>query len=501
MRLRGRIAAALVAFSGVELAVGHNGVTVAHSPPGDGPGPCPSDAPLQMFLLPDPILGGPIAPGASTAEAPGAASMLTRIATNALLARPEFGGYVYVGSDPGMHFVDPQTPCHAMTTAYTGGAPFSVSLERTWWPAFAHVGLTDSFGAPLLLADGDAYVFGSEAGAHFHPLWLTRRAGQYDLGLRITSTFFSPTDEFSLRFVSATACVDAVPLDLSSVFNADVVDSDETDAPLAFDGNGHYWLLAGLHGAGDGLPVSGRLDVFQLGGPAGAGLLGDAANCLFDDGVRSSVATIDLSAQSLAGPYESLELLIGASGVFSSSDRLTLTLGYASGTAQTVQVRRAAAQPRFFPLLDWHVPASPPTLSVGPSGDAVGGGFVRSNGVGVDTTVAPVNSFYLQRVTFPVDATRELRTISVADYVGAGRVGLFAITAMRGREVCVTPGDANCDGGIDFFDIDPFLLALFDPAAYASAWPQCDIASADVNRDAGVDFFDIDPFIAALFGL
>ncbi len=60
------------------------------------------------------------------------------------------------------------------------------------------------------------------------------------------------------------------------------------------------------------------------------------------------------------------------------------------------------------------------------------------------------------------------------------------------------PGDANCDGSVDFFDIDPFLLALFDPSAYAAAHPGCD--NGDVNRDGNVDFFDIDPFLACLFG-
>ncbi len=64
----------------------------------------------------------------------------------------------------------------------------------------------------------------------------------------------------------------------------------------------------------------------------------------------------------------------------------------------------------------------------------------------------------------------------------------------------ITPGDTNCDGNIDFFDIDPFLLALFDPAGYATAFPNCDISSADANSDNSIDFFDIDPFIALLFG-
>jgi hypothetical protein len=60
-------------------------------------------------------------------------------------------------------------------------------------------------------------------------------------------------------------------------------------------------------------------------------------------------------------------------------------------------------------------------------------------------------------------------------------------------------GDLNCDGLINFFDVDPFLLALLDPAAYPATYPACNYANADCNRDGGVNFFDIDPFLACLF--
>ena len=66
-------------------------------------------------------------------------------------------------------------------------------------------------------------------------------------------------------------------------------------------------------------------------------------------------------------------------------------------------------------------------------------------------------------------------------------------------ETPFTPGDVNCDGNVDFFDIDAFLLALFDPAGYASTYPACSLASADINSDGNVDFFDIDPFVLCLF--
>ncbi|MGE0478890.1 MAG: immunoglobulin domain-containing protein [Phycisphaerae bacterium] len=57
-------------------------------------------------------------------------------------------------------------------------------------------------------------------------------------------------------------------------------------------------------------------------------------------------------------------------------------------------------------------------------------------------------------------------------------------------------GDCNCDGSIDNFDIDAFLVALLDPAGYATLYPGCDRNLADVNIDGAVDNFDIDPFVA-----
>jgi hypothetical protein len=60
--------------------------------------------------------------------------------------------------------------------------------------------------------------------------------------------------------------------------------------------------------------------------------------------------------------------------------------------------------------------------------------------------------------------------------------------------------DVNCDRVVDFFDIDPFLLALFDAPAYAAQYPYCDMLTvADTDGNGSVDFFDIDPFLECLF--
>ena len=60
------------------------------------------------------------------------------------------------------------------------------------------------------------------------------------------------------------------------------------------------------------------------------------------------------------------------------------------------------------------------------------------------------------------------------------------------------PGDVNCDGAVNTFDIDPFVLALTDPLGYAEQFPACSVLLADINGDGYVNTFDIDPFVSCL---
>lgn len=75
---------------------------------------------------------------------------------------------------------------------------------------------------------------------------------------------------------------------------------------------------------------------------------------------------------------------------------------------------------------------------------------------------------------------------------GYGVINVFAASQMLW-------GDVNCDGGIDAFDIEPFLLALFEAEEYTNQYPDCDINLADVNGDGVMDAFDIEPFLNRLF--
>jgi hypothetical protein len=61
-------------------------------------------------------------------------------------------------------------------------------------------------------------------------------------------------------------------------------------------------------------------------------------------------------------------------------------------------------------------------------------------------------------------------------------------------------GDLNCDGVVSFADINPFVLALTNPAAYAAQFPSCNIMNGDINGDGSVGFGDINPFVNLLTG-
>ncbi len=55
-------------------------------------------------------------------------------------------------------------------------------------------------------------------------------------------------------------------------------------------------------------------------------------------------------------------------------------------------------------------------------------------------------------------------------------------------------GDLNCDGYVDFGDIEPFRLALEDPNAYWESYPECDRWLADINYDERIDEDDVPLF-------
>jgi hypothetical protein len=62
-------------------------------------------------------------------------------------------------------------------------------------------------------------------------------------------------------------------------------------------------------------------------------------------------------------------------------------------------------------------------------------------------------------------------------------------------------GDANCDGQIDFGDIDCFVAAILGEDAWleCTGGADCDyLGATDIDQDGAVSFDDIDPFVECL---
>jgi hypothetical protein len=87
--------------------------------------------------------------------------------------------------------------------------------------------------------------------------------------------------------------------------------------------------------------------------------------------------------------------------------------------------------------------------------------------------------------------------IAGGQFTSAGGQSSFGVA----RLMCTYDlGDLSCDGAVDVFDIDPFVLALTSPEVYAAQWADCDYMLADANGDGAVNAFDIDPFVLLLTG-
>lgn len=97
-----------------------------------------------------------------------------------------------------------------------------------------------------------------------------------------------------------------------------------------------------------------------------------------------------------------------------------------------------------------------------------------------------------------VDALKRSRSDAWTIWGGGSTWGL-RVASVEPLPTAVR-GDLNCDGTLDFFDVDPFLLALFDSVGYAAAFPDCELMNGDMDESGAVDFLDIDLFVSCLLG-
>ncbi|MCK4341268.1 MAG: hypothetical protein KAY37_06035, partial [Phycisphaerae bacterium] len=86
------------------------------------------------------------------------------------------------------------------------------------------------------------------------------------------------------------------------------------------------------------------------------------------------------------------------------------------------------------------------------------------------------------------------------DFVAVAGGGHHSL-GLKSPAVC--PGDSNCDGVVNWRDIDFFDAAMNDNVAaweamFLPGTPSCPFENNDVNADGTVNWRDIDPFVALM---
>jgi hypothetical protein len=92
-------------------------------------------------------------------------------------------------------------------------------------------------------------------------------------------------------------------------------------------------------------------------------------------------------------------------------------------------------------------------------------------------------------------------TVASADARYDGFAVADVAVSIADNDSATRRGDSNCDGVVNFDDIDCFVGALISPAAWldCGGGAGCDYVFAnDINADTLVNFDDIDPFVACL---
>jgi hypothetical protein len=63
---------------------------------------------------------------------------------------------------------------------------------------------------------------------------------------------------------------------------------------------------------------------------------------------------------------------------------------------------------------------------------------------------------------------------------------------------CICRGDLNCDGLVNFGDINPFVQILSEFAVWQQTHPDCPWQNGDIDGNGAIGFEDINPFVGLM---
>ncbi len=414
------------------------------------------------------------------------------------------GGRLYYMSASGVNVATLSNPtAPALLGSWSAGLSFPTELAVSGTTVY----VADTLGLRTLNASSPAAIT---------PL-ATRRVGGYtsDVAIRDGYAYLASDDNFIVidlsdplspqiaSTVSLTPWVRAVALGTNHAYAVTeagtiyVIDISNPAAAFVVTTRSGPISCYGVLTAGARLYAAGAggLQIYSIVNPASPSLQGSCAlhggaidslavygNYLYACDYTTKMSIVNVSNAAAPVLLSSPTYPTDVQGVAVSGSHLYMAAGTAGLKVYSLASPAAPALVGSVALPDW-------TLGVKVVGTRA---YVASRTAGVTivdvtTPAAPVLLDQLDTAGTPAHIAVASGRIATASWSGG-----FELVA-----TCIK-GDINCDGTVNFFDIDPLVLALSGPAAYSAQFPDCDYLTADIDGNGAVDFFDIDPFVGCL---
>jgi hypothetical protein len=251
------------------------------------------------------------------------------------------------------------------------------------------------------------------------------------------------------------------------------------------------------YGAGGALAIAGEDAVNGLGAPQGR---------------YDTVIQFDMS-----GPIQTFNTALGVGGWRLSAAQLTVT---EVGAPNNAIFNRGVGGFQVSWLSDdnWVEGTGSPLFPIEGSGDQITWNLLQS--ILASASLSSMGQFSNTLANGPLNFDLALPAAFVTDASAGGLVSLYLtkVSTTLGftfhsrnyfvetqlPELLLTAtsnrGDVNCDDSLTIDDIEPFVLALIDPDAYAAMFPSCALSRADLNGDGFEDAADIALFVSYLLG-
>ncbi len=262
-------------------------------------------------------------------------------------------------------------------------------------------------------------------------------------------------------------------------------DTSTTNGPIYFDS---------AYAERDSAPGTNQLlnPSFEL-GPGGANGLDNwtefgGSSCTawknrFEVPAQQGSYVLKISGSCVAGVYQEIPVVTGEALNISAYLR-----------SKSTDPFNDEVGPRAGVKVEWVLGSVPPQVDIGPPGSP------NTVFAGAPTnTWLPVTIDY----TMPAGSNATARFVNIIEKGNAltGRIYFDSCSAVVLNWPPLCLGDVNCDGSIDFGDINPFVLYLSDLNQWQTTFAGCDPENGDINCDGTygqASFGDINPFVSLM---